>query len=289
VLDFNSLLSQVGLDLAKTVAVRHFPVEDQLKRVLPWLVTERPELWLAYQQIQWTSLEKAMVKADWVASFIGQEPGHATFAGVYRIGGHRVLDHAGYRAFPGNAELEQLGMGGRSADMADCLAFELEPLDHWNEWIGHLTVRWPLPHQNWWRWAGRTAFPVTTIERESRFVRAMPDWRGLVLTWAELGTLPASWAAALSQWRGIYFIHDRKRQAGYVGSAYGSDNLLGRWRDYARTGHGGNRLLRLSSPQDLSFSILQRTSPDLEPAEVIALETSWKARLHTREAGLNAN
>lgn len=288
-LDFNSLLLQVGVDPAKTVAVRHFPVEDPLKRILPWLVTERPDLWLAYQQIQWASLEKAMTKADWVASFIGQEPGHATFAGVYRIGDHQVLDLAGYQAFPGNSELEQLGMSGRDTDMPDCLAFELELLDHWKEWIGHLTVSWPLPYQNWWRWAGRTAFPVKTIERESRFVQAMPDWRDLVLTWAELSTLPASWAATLSQWRGIYFIHDRERHSGYVGSAYGTDNLLGRWHNYARTGHGGNRLLRDSDPAHLRFSILQRTSPDLEVTEVIALEASWKARLHTKEFGLNLN
>jgi len=34
---------------------------------------------------------------------------------------------------------------------------------------------------------------------------------------------------------------------------------------------------------------LQRTSPDLEAADVVALEASWKARLHTRECGLNRN
>ena len=288
-LDFNSLLQQVGIDPARTVVVRHFPVENELKKVLPWLVVERPELWRAYQQIQWASLEKAMVKAEWVASFIGQEPGHATFAGIFRIGDHEVLDYEGYRAFPGNSELEELGMGGRTPDMADCLAFDLEPLDHWREWIGHLTIAWPKPYQNWWRWAGRASFPVRTIEAESRFVRPMPDWQDLVLGWAELRSLPASWAAALSQWRGIYYIHDPVREAGYVGSAYGTDNLLGRWRNYARSGHGGNRRLRESRPGDLSFSILQRTSPDLDPTEVIALENSWKNRLHTRETGLNAN
>lgn len=288
-LDFNSLLSQVNVDPQQTLIVRHFPVEDALKRVLPWLVIERPELWLTYQQIQWTSLEKAMTKAHFTASFIGQEPGRATFAGIFRIGEHRELNHADYGAFPGNAELETLGMTGRSRDMGNCLAFKLEPLDHWREWIGHLTIIWPKPYQNWWRWAGRGSFPVDTIEPESRFVRTMPHWNDIVLTHAEIKSLPSSWKAVLGQWRGIYLIYDTLRRAAYVGSASGGDNIHGRWQHYARSSHGGNQELKNSRPEDLRFSILQRTSPDLEPTEIVRLENSWKERLHTREFGLNRN
>jgi hypothetical protein len=72
-------------------------------------------------------------------------------------------------------------------------------------------------------------------------------------------------------------------------SAYGTDNILGRWRSYAQTGHGGNLELRKSQSTDLRFSILQRTSPDLEAADINALEASWKERLHTRQFGLNRN
>lgn len=58
---------------------------------------------------------------------------------------------------------------------------------------------------------------------------------------------------------------------------------------YATTGHGGNRELRASNPANLRFSILQLTSPDLPAGQVVALEDSWKQRLHTREFGLNRN
>ena len=275
-LDFNTLLQQVDVDPAGTLIVRHFPVEKSLRRTLPWLVVEKPKLWLAYQQIQWATLEKAMTRATWIASFIGQEPGLATFAGVYRIGRHEVLDHAGYQAFPGNAELEALGMTGRTPDMGDCLAFELDQLEHWKEWIGHLTIRWPKPYQSWWRWAGRGQFAVETIEAENRFAQGMPDWRALVLDWNELQCLPASWKSALAHWRGIYLIYDCSRRASYIGSAGGGENILGRWMDYAASGHGGNRELRKSKLADLRFSILERTSPDLEPEHLIALEASWK-------------
>ncbi|ANY18628.1 hypothetical protein A6F68_00092 [Tsuneonella dongtanensis] len=288
-LDFNTLLELVDLDPADTLTVRHFPIEKKLRRVLPWLVEERPELWLAYQQIQWVTLEKAMTKGSHIASFIGLEPARATFAGVYRIGKWTTLDHAGYRDFPGNAELERLGMSGRSPDIPDCLAFDLEPLDHYREWIGKLTVAWPKPAQNWWRWAGRGVFPIETIVEESRFVQGLPDWRELVLAWNELHAMPTSWRAALAQWRGVYLIHDADRRSSYIGSAGGADNILGRWLGYAATGHGGNRELRKSDPSALRFSILERTSPDLDVAALVALESSWKERLHTREVGLNAN
>lgn len=113
---------------------------------------------------------------------------------------------------------------------------------------------------------------------------------GLALGWQELQTLPISWRNALSHWRGIYYIHDSASGKGYVGSAYGADNLLGRWMGYAASGHGGNRLLRGLDPAGFAFSILQRTSPDMEADAVVALESSWKERLHTRQPfGLNDN
>lgn len=288
-LNFTSLLPSIDIGPAETLIVRHVPVERSLKRVLPWLVVERPELWRAYQQIQWESLEKAMTRGRYVASFIGQDAGTATFAGFYKIGAWSTLDLADYNDFPGNAELMALGMSGRSAEMPDCLAFELDPVCHFEDWVGRLTIQWPKPYQKWWRWGSSGSFQVLTIEAESRFVRGMPEWQDVVLTHAELQSLPASWKSALSQWRGIYFIYDASRQAGYVGSAYGSENIFGRWRDYARTGHGGNRELKSSAAGDLRFSILQRTSPDLDTEAVVALETSWKQRLHTREFGLNRN
>jgi hypothetical protein len=84
-------------------------------------------------------------------------------------------------------------------------------------------------------------------------------------------------------------VFDVKKNMGYVGSAYGAENLFGRWLNYAATGHGGNKQLRKSHPEDLRFSILQLTAPEMPADEVIQLEGTWKRRLHTREYGLNDN
>jgi hypothetical protein len=102
--------------------------------------------------------------------------------------------------------------------------------------------------------------------------------------------LPTRWKSRLSEWRAIYYIFDASDGKGYVGSAYGDTNLLGRWLGYAAKGHGGNVLLRQRDPKQFQFSILQRVSPDMDAADVIRLEATWKERLHTRHpVGLNDN
>ncbi len=134
-------------------------------------------------------------------------------------------------------------------------------------------------------------FPVVAIYKESALasIETMPEWRELILTWDELQTMPNKWKTVLSQWRGIYFIFDTSDCRGYVGSAYGKENLLGRWKNYAKKGHGDNKQLRNRDPSNFRFSILQRLDPDLPPKEVIEIESKWKNRLNTREFGLNDN
>ena len=286
-IDFRSLLDGAGIDATSVIVIRHTAREPRLQRVLPWLVEERPALFLAYQRIQWRNGERAMRKASVLASFIGLASGEAVFAGLWRIGDHATLDETGYRAFPGNAELFAYGMqSDRTAEAI--LAFDLEPLEALIESVGKLTVGWS-PGQTWARWADRNRFPIIEFARDSRFVKAMPSWRDLTLTMDELRMLPRRWADELCRWRGVYYIYDTQRRAGYVGSASGEENIGGRWRGYAATGHGGNVELRGSDRDALRFSVLQVTEHDLPIADVVRLEATWKERLFTRSHGLNRN
>src|SRR5438132_1627163 len=100
--------------------------------------------------------------------------------------------------------------------------------------------------------------PVHAIREESAFHVSMPSRDEIECSVAELRVLPSSWQAALAQWRGIYSIFDASDGKRYVGSAYGAANLLGRWTDYATTGHGGNKLLKGRDPTNFRFTILQR-------------------------------
>ncbi len=230
-----------------------------------------------------------MKKADYIASFIGHEAGRALFVGLYARGDWRPITHDEYWKIPAHLELRDLGNSGSTGDRETVLWFNLDRLDFYAEWTGRLVVDWPPPERSWYRWAARNRFRVHAIHEQSVLDAQMPTWDTLTLTWEELRVLPAKWKMALGEWRGVYFIFDKSDAKGYVGSAYGGDNILGRWLNYAASGHGGNKELRRRDHHNFRFSILQRTSPDMEAADVIRLEATWKDRLQTREFGLNEN
>jgi hypothetical protein len=288
----NDLLVGKGIDPTQVLVFRHRPTEPELRKVLPWLADEKPELFNAYQQTQGVRVENAMLGAKHVASFVGHQPGKALFIGLYAIGSSKPLTREEYWRVPAYQELKRFGIQGFNEEekRATILWFDLELVNFYPHWKGKLIVGWPPPEIAWWRRAHQNEIPVLAILQESFLDRVMPDWKEIDLSWDELAVLPSSWRSALSQWRGIYFIFDRSDGKGYVGSAYGTKNILGRWLGYAASGHGGNRLLRQRDPQHFRFTIIQRVSPDMDPDEIILLEATWKQRLHTRAPyGLNEN
>jgi hypothetical protein len=288
-MDFKDLLIKENFDLEKIMVMKHSPTEPKVRKVLPWLAVDRPEVFNAYQQNQNPDAEKALMKADFFASFIGQGD-KAIFVGLYRRGSWHPVSNEQFWAIPEIQVLKQFG-GEKGMDHQDRQTaqwFELELLDFCAEWKGRLVVKWP-PGRLSWRWANRNDFIIHAIHEESIFVREMPSWSELSLTWAELKVLPNKWKVALGHWRAVYFILDVTDGKGYVGSASGNENLLQRWQSYADTGHGGNVKLKKRNPENFIFTILQPTAPDMEKADVERLESSWKKRLHTREFGLNEN
>jgi len=288
-LTLTMVLEAAGIPPDETLVVRHTPKERSLRRVMPWLVNEKPNLFRMYQSTQSAKLEAAMQSAIYLAAFLEDGPRRAVFAGLYQIMTSEPVTYESFWAIPEHQELKALGMTGLIEGDREGRVFKLHQDERLGEWTGRLCIAWPGREVSWWRWAHRNVMPVTAIHAENAFAPAMPGWESIVVTWAELQVLPASWRAKLSEWRGIYYIFDTARRLGYVGSAYGQENILGRWRSYASTGHGGNARLRESNPADLRFSILQRTSPDMPQDNITPLETLWKARLHTRAYGLNSN
>lgn len=294
-MNFNDLLHKQGIDPAQVIVMRHSPKEKEMKKVMPWLVHEKPEVFNAYQQSQSSLVENTLnhfAGSGFLASFIGLKPRTAVFAGLYRIRGAVPVDHKQFWSMEVNQSLRSFGVPDwdRKDRGKTCLWFDLELQATYARWIGKLEVGWPPPAIKWWIHADKKEAPVLSISEESRFAERMPDWRELMLTWAQLRVIPTSWRTALSHWRGVYFIHDASDGKGYVGSASGSDNLLGRWQNYADGGDGGNKLLLGRDPANFRFSILQIVAHDLISAEVVAIENTWKNRLHSRESfGLNNN
>ncbi|CTQ47283.1 hypothetical protein LAL4801_05745 [Roseibium aggregatum] len=294
-LQINDLLNKRGIDPGKVIVMRHRPFERELAKVLPWLAADKPDLFNAYQQTQGEKLERTMRTlegAGHVASFIGHESGKALFVGIYEIAASRPLSREDYWKMPAFTELKSLGMKGFTDDQdrETILWFDLNLTDAFADWKGKLVIGWPPPERSWWRRSHKNEMPILAVREESGLDAAMPEWNAIDLGWHELAVLPSQWRAALSHWRGIYLIFDECDGKSYVGSAYGSGNLLSRWTEYAASGHGGNRLLRNRDPKSFRFTILQRVSPDMNAEDVIRLESSWKDRLHTRVPfGLNDN
>lgn len=295
-MDFKDILRIAGIDpdfKDNVVLIRHRPFEPQLAKVMPWLISERPELFETYQSVPGRP-ETALGRARYMASFLGIRPGTAHFVGLYRIGESHDLDFDGFWNIPGNQSLCDFGYKGFTKEYAAQVGavkqFSFELLEAYASWRGKLVIEFPPPERSWFRLVSRGNFPVRAILEESAFSSPPPNWHEIDLNFAQLAVLPATWRARLSEWRGIYLIFDEQDGRSYVGSAYGRDNLLGRWLAYVRDGHGGNRELRERDPGSFRFTILERLSPDLPAEEVIARENSWKSRLHTRAPfGLNAN
>ncbi len=102
-----------------------------------------------------------------------------------------------------------------------------------------LTSSPPRAEISWRLRAHKNELPVHSVLQDSALVDAMPHWDDISLTWKQLAVWPTRWKSVLSQWRGIYYIFDASDCKGYVGSAYGYENLFGRWMNYSASGHGG--------------------------------------------------
>lgn len=292
-MELNDLLRMVDVDPGTALVLRHRPSEPAFRKALALLPGGRIDLFEAYQSYQGEQAELSFIKrlGGTLVSFIEHDVGKAVFVGLYHVRDAKLITREEFWAMPAQQELKALGNPGWTSDekREKRYHFDLERMPHHEDWRGRLIIEWP-PVRSWIRRADTTPLRVLAIHEESLFDGALVPWDEIDFRWSELAILPGRMRAALEQWRGIYLIQDSSDGRCYVGSAGGSTNLLGRWLNYASTGHGGNRLLRGRDPSTFRFSILQRLSPDLPPEDVVRIENSWKLRLHTRGLfGLNEN
>ena len=106
------------------------------------------------------------------------------------------------------------------------------------------------------------------------------------------------WVGALENQKAVYLITDKNNGKLYVGSATAENGmLLARWRDYAQTGHVGNKDLR-QLVQELGFdyvkqhfqySILENFNARIDDSVILERESWWKEVLQSRKFGYNCN
>ena len=145
---------------------------------------------------------------------------------------------------------------------------------------------------------------ATSVIDECEILQILPDtfdndqfpgYDKVNLSWNELSRVinKESWKTALQNQKGVYLITDISNGKMYVGSAYGENMLLGRWRSYIKTRNGGNvELKKLSSAYikaNFKYSILDIFKSTIDDKVILERESWWKVALQTREFGYNQN
>jgi hypothetical protein len=230
----------------------------------------------AYQQTQ-SFGNAANLNAKYWASFVGLPNKETLFVGLYRVVSCRPLPENRLHPVDGSFELE-----------GSCNLYELELASELAELTGRLLIEWGAGYRSWIQRADRRAKSIVELKREFS-EPVFPGFSAFICKLSDIDTLPLGWLSALCSTRGIYLLTCPKTKEQYVGSAYGSAGFIGRWRDYAASGHGGNVGLRSRDASDYQISILETVGSSATEAEVLKLEMRWKDKLQSREMGLNRN
>lgn len=122
-----------------------------------------------------------------------------------------------------------------------------------------------------------------------------PGYDKVNISWEEMSRVleKDTWKTALQNQKGVYLITDISNGKMYVGSAYGENMILGRWRAYVRTGNGGNIGLKVIDfehmKKNFRYSILDIYKSTTDDQIIIERESWWKEILQSRKYGYNEN
>jgi hypothetical protein len=281
-LRFNQLLIDENIDPAQVRLLRH-QTGKVAGRTPYTLWRDEPEAFDRYQTTQ-DSAQRARFAGSYWASFIVPPDGGTMFVGLYEVS---VIGPV-----PDGTEdpLSRMPVGhpapASKYDLYDCVkCAALSP------YVGRLHIHWgdsPSSSRAWVQRADNQNKEI--VELTPNFQE--PDFPGFTLfsrALSEIDAMPPSWKAVLLANRGVYLLACPRTREHYVGSAYGADGFLSRWRSYASTGHGGNVGLQIRNPSDYVVSILEVAGSAATAEDVLRMESVWKQKLLSRYIGLNLN
>lgn len=273
---FNSILLQENIDPMQVRLLRH-----QDNRV--GTIHTPYEMWRdnrpAFEQYQCVQSVKnrSKFKLPFWASFVADPFGATLFVGLYSA------HHTGV----GDKDIPRPHMNGMDrAGMYDLYKLELQNV--LSDLGGKLYVDWGPGTRAWVQLAKGQNKPVAEI-RSAFKEEEFPGFSSFIKPLSEIQALPKTWIEPLRSTKGIYLLSCPRTKQQYVGSATGENGFWGRWQAYVQNGHGGNLGLKIVEPSDYRVSILEVVGSQLTPNEIIHLEQLWKAKLQSKEMGLNKN
>ena len=273
---FNLLLSSVGLDLSDVRLLRH--KERSAPGRSPYdLWRDNPPLFEAYQARQGVTQRSNFGDAHFWASFVVTPTDETLFAGIHHITGRELLT-----VDAPMIQRDEINPAG------SCDTYAATRTELLADLIGRLVVDWGTGTRAWIQRADKQDKVVLEIRR----VFEEPDFPGFqrfVEPLSRISSLPKGWVQALRASRGVYLLTCPRTREQYVGSATGEGGFWQRWLDYFDTGHGGNVELKSREPSDYQVAVLEVAGSAASAENVLHMEALWKAKLQSREMGLNRN
>jgi hypothetical protein len=193
--------------------------------------------------------------------------------------------------------LFHIGRVTKDLNILNGVGYEYETLNEYTKYFGRLIVKFKNTSQNMIRNAESVINDCEVVQiLPSTFDDdVFPGYEKVNISWHEMKRVleKESWKTALQNQKGVYLITDKSNGKMYVGSAYGENLILGRWRAYLENGHGGNLGLKELSfdhiKQNFKYSILDIYKSTTDDQIIIDRESWWKEVLQTRKFGYNEN
>ncbi|NLY79690.1 MAG: GIY-YIG nuclease family protein [Lysinibacillus sp.] len=283
-LTIKKMLEFYGLDTTKKIKIaRH--QDTRGVDVLELYETNHFEIYQSYQEIN------RFKDCDYLVSCIGIEKNQAIFVGVYEMKGIHKVD-----GFPEHLDVPFRG----KAKLNSKYRYDLEKLSGFEDLENRMIIHWNNVAQAWCVYLNNNDKEVVQIVPKG-YVMDFPGYLDFTLTYRQLVKIINDydanrvWHKMLSSVGGVYLILDKKDGNQYVGSASGKEGILGRWKDYAKNGHGDNKKLKeiLEADPDrvyqFQYTILQTLPASLTTKEAIMEENKYKEKLGSRAFGLNLN
>lgn len=283
ILTIRNVLALAGLDITKNIKlVRHKDSRESI-RINGEIVVGKPYDWYLYDKVKFIAYQSEQHKdifkdVDYVVSFIGEDGTLARMVGVYQVLGRDM-------------EREKLTGGGK-------YCYKMVEVEGFDELAERIIVDWGDSARAFHQRLDKNDKVIVIVKRNG-FDLVCPDYEKICLTYGQLFRVVnealEDWKRKLAAVNGIYLISDRKTGNLYVGSTYNRDGIWGRWKDYAKTGHGGDEKLKklIKETPDYAhnfvWSILHTLPLDVSDKEAIREEKLWKDKLGRLACSLNDN
>lgn len=142
---------------------------------------------------------------------------------------------------------------------------------------------------------------VISIDDENKNVMEFKGFNQVCLKYEELCLILSNensdYYKILNNIKGVYCLTDTKTGKLYIGSAYGTDGIASRWKDYVVTLDGGNKeliKLRVKNKEEyiknnFTFTLLEFFGMSVSNEYVLEREKYWKKVFTTIKNGYNDN